>query len=739
MASPTPDPLRSFIHVVKHWKVAYEMTSSNEGMKNMNIPDGFEPCQTGSACPACNSSLIRKIAVKCGNNDDDKHRSATDTNIVHLRAAKVANLLLTALSFDASTRNSSSPKEASRIVSGVSYCEKCKVHVVVDPDELELLFPEDCDDEWLRGCLFVAVDDKEVEALLTTQNTSSGQSQLSRFDHIGPKKPQDFDYDYRHKVATKAMGSKMTKGYTLTEDICQGCEMPLMKNDNQAKECVVCPKLWLKIKEHDDSKRGRRSKTNTMSKADKDPDDTISAIIAEARRATEPRAKQKASSLDKILSQRFASSNMAASTSRTESTSHASMSTQDCPPHHYLENFKERSVSWDKLLVSGRLLSSKRLHQGWTFSERSCLGHKCNGTPLMRGQNSTNDVCMVCGGSGNGRDGYYASEKGKYIEDDTTEEEPDWEACLEKGRSLLTQRLTQGWTMDTSNCAGYQCNNMPLTKLGSDPSSCVVCGGTGSGCDGMYEQFRSAEVVDAERDLVSQEISHLMSMGWILKDSLCQQCYMPLVSEHEDSDDLCILCGKVPALNAPVADFSKDEVSKEAGKRLKMGWALPNAPLCNHCGGLQMIPPNSTEMECIMPSCASDTEPSIVHIGKGFNYSNGDKAVAAQCTDRAEVAPPRDIMQQSLYKEPSSFPFNYVGIPHNDEDPSVLSDDMSQTRSVASSALGHILEKLDDAKHELKVLSQSNDADPFEYTAKQIEIASLIEKIARACGQPDRG
>mmetsp|Transcript_10106 Transcript_10106/g.17250 ORF Transcript_10106/g.17250 Transcript_10106/m.17250 type:complete len:95 (-) Transcript_10106:597-881(-) len=90
-------------------------------------------------------------------------------------------------------------------------------------------------------------------------------------------------------------------------------------------------------------------------------------------------------------------------------------------------------------------------------------------------------------------------------------------------------------------------------------------------------------------------------------------------------------------------------------------------------------------------------------------------------------------MQQSLDDEPSSFPFNYVGVPHKDEDPSVLSDDTSQT-SVAGSALGHILEKLDDAKYQLKVLSERSNADPIECTAKQIEIASLIEKLARAVG-----
>lgn len=711
------------------------MTNFNEEMK-LHIPDGFEPC-LGSFCPSCNSSLIRKIAVESdtNNNDGKEQLSATNANNLSLRAANMANLLLTALSFDASTRNSSSPKEASQIVPGVSYCEECKVHVVVDPDELELLLPQDSNDEWLRGSLFVAVDDEEVDALLTTQNKFTSQ-----FTDVTPRKPQDFDYDYRHKVATKTMRAKMKKGYTLTEDICNDCEMPFMKNDKQANECVVCPKLWQKIKRrHDFSLRDNSKKIEPTPIPDKQQDqvDVVSAIIEEARRATMPRVDQKASSLDKILSGRVASSNTAVSVGRTKSTYHASISTSDSPPHDNPQNYSEKPVSWDKLLVSGRLLSSKRLHQGWTFSQRNCLGSKCNGTLLMREAFSQNEVCMVCGGSGNGIDGYYASEKGADIDED----EPNWEARLENGRSLLTQRLAQGWTMDISNCEGYKCNNMPLIKkLGGDPSSCVVCGGSGTGCDGMYEHLRSVEAVDAERQLVSQEISQLMSMGWILRDSLCPQCFMPLVSEHEESDDLCILCGEVPGsalVNGPVQEFSKDAVSNEAGKRLKMGWTLPHAPLCNHCGGLKMIPPNSTEMSCIMPGCENDTEcdvlePNVLHqngritrIGRGFIDSNVNETVAVQCTNKAEAT-----QQHSLDDEPSTFPFNYVGVPHYDEDPSVLSDDTSQSRSVATSALGDILERLDNAKYELKVLS-----DPLECTAKQIEIASLIEKIARACEQ----
>lgn len=69
---------------------------------------------------------------------------------------------------------------------------------------------------------------------------------------------------------------------------------------------------------------------------------------------------------------------------------------------------------------------------------------------------------------------------------------------------------------------------------------------------------------------------------------------------------------------------------------------------------------------------------------------------------------------------------------HCFDDPSVLSDDVSQVRSVASSALGIILVRLDDAKGQLEMLRESGSADPGECAMKQAEIATLIEKLASA-------
>jgi hypothetical protein len=194
-------------------------------------------------------------------------------------------------------------------------------------------------------------------------------------------------------------------------------------------------------------------------------------------------------------------------------------------------------------------------------------------------------------------------------------------------------------------------------------------------------------------------------------------------------------------VNRPIAEFN-DGLSNEAGRRLKMGWTLPKAPLCINCGGLQMIPPNSSEVNCIMPGCrftelpAPNDEPNNV-LNQNEKYTLVGRGMSNKAAEKFEhVADfddevPCDNIQRSQNDDPASFPFNYVGIPHSGEDPSVLSDDISQVRSVASSALGQILERLDNAKYHLKALNNSG-ADPIECTAKQVEIASLIEKLARA-------
>lgn len=219
----------------------------------------------------------------------------------------------------------------------------------------------------------------------------------------------------------------------------------------------------------------------------------------------------------------------------------------------------DNSIDWEELLINGRTILSKRLNEGWILSSTNCSGMNCKGTPLLQrsdGEHANLEYCVVCGGSGNGTDGAYERElelqaqAQELAEKAEREATPDWEELAGNGRALLAERLKQGWTMSSDNCCGYHCNEMPLTNFEGGPNSCVICGGSGAGCDGAYENYKPDEVVEEERALVSQELSRLLNMGWVLRESLCLQCLMPLVAEdHEAKEDLCILCGHLPENN----------------------------------------------------------------------------------------------------------------------------------------------------------------------------------------------
>ena len=368
--------------------------------------------------------------------------------------------------------------------------------------------------------------------------------------------------------------------------------------------------------------------------------------------------------------------------------------------------------------------------------------------------------------------------------------------------------------MSSENCSGFHCNDMPLTNIEGGPNSCVVCGGSGNGKDGSYENYKPKEVVEEERALVSSELSRLVSMGWVIRENLCTCCLMPLVAEEEDAkDELCILCGHLPANNphanvedggegeevddgadasymnetvyesetlkqaviAPVQTYGNDNANS-AGKRLVMGWSLPNAGLCYHCNGIQMSPPNSQEVGCIQRGCPSalaaaytilpephESQGPVRLIGRGYSSKVHDER---EVEEEEEVVQPvyksettlghhhqhhrqhrhHGNMHQINEEEEEMDDFNYDGLPfevnrhknnaYDIDEPSVLSED--DLPSVASAALGDILVQLDDAKYELEVMQGAKNVNPEECAQKQVEIAELIERLSSAAVQLQR-
>ena len=165
-----------------------------------------------------------------------------------------------------------------------------------------------------------------------------------------------------------------------------------------------------------------------------------------------------------------------------------------------------------------------------------------------------------------------------------------WKTLRLESRSVMTRRLIAGWTMLPKYCVGRECENSPLlTKDGK--IECVVCGGCGTGNDGVYlykaedadleedpvdeafpEVFKAVSTPHAEpptkshavspspklekyhedfeekRERVGKEIGKRMLQGWTLLDMSCPNCVMPLLTDEDGENEICVLCGVVGQL-----------------------------------------------------------------------------------------------------------------------------------------------------------------------------------------------
>ena len=154
--------------------------------------------------------------------------------------------------------------------------------------------------------------------------------------------------------------------------------------------------------------------------------------------------------------------------------------------------------------------------------------------------------------------------------------EERWETLRMESRSIMTRRILQGWDLLPVGCEGSECHLSPLVcKLGK--KECVVCGGTGTGEDGVYrdEDAEKSTVIqpntlpktnvydntdddvltygkqdkhddfEQKREIVSKEIGKRMMMGWQLIDASCPRCIMPLMMDDLGNSDICVLCGEM--------------------------------------------------------------------------------------------------------------------------------------------------------------------------------------------------
>jgi uncharacterized Zn finger protein (UPF0148 family) len=69
--------------------------------------------------------------------------------------------------------------------------------------------------------------------------------------------------------------------------------------------------------------------------------------------------------------------------------------------------------------------------------------------------------------------------------------EDEWEVRRKKAQASIPSRLHQGWKKTELHCQGTKCDSIPLLTFRSSSPYCIVCGGCGSGTDGIYKRVTS--------------------------------------------------------------------------------------------------------------------------------------------------------------------------------------------------------------------------------------------------------
>ena len=145
---------------------------------------------------------------------------------------------------------------------------------------------------------------------------------------------------------------------------------------------------------------------------------------------------------------------------------------------------------WETLRAESRAIMTRRILQGWQLTSQGCVGSECHFSPLVAKKDKTE--CVVCGGTGNGLDGAYAT--------DDEDEKKD---------------------------AG---NDLPSSKPVAD----------GVTPDAGFVETYNEEEFAIQRELVSQEIGKRMMEGWLLIDASCLTCVMPLMMDYLGNSNICV-------------------------------------------------------------------------------------------------------------------------------------------------------------------------------------------------------
>jgi len=326
-----------------------------------------------------------------------------------------------------------------------------------------------------------------------------------------------------------------------------------------------------------------------------------------------------------------------------------------------------------------------------------CTGRMCNFTPLISKRGAVK--CVVCEGSGNGRDGMYDEVSSHDVLDDTM--------------SFVSKR-----------------NRFSRISLAPRKESNKNNGGHG---------------------LANREVGRRMMKGWQLLESPCPECQMPLMSEAFGTPEVCIFCDPDEHIEYGDDDGDDNNDNVSVSSRQSITLEIPD--------GFDPSDPNA--MAALVAKATSSIKGGRGQVPAPRNRIptsiGGHQRPVSRSRGRMPAGLlPRGPRMRSQSPGPRLTPEGRNAIPSmrsgrsrgrvrrtpeaplvittggqnvEDDDASQLSDDVSVARSVASHTLDAILSKIDSCKAQLNA---PDDGDDATSVVQKSEAADLIRKLAAA-------
>jgi len=221
-----------------------------------------------------------------------------------------------------------------------------------------------------------------------------------------------------------------------------------------------------------------------------------------------------------------------------------------------------------------------------------------------------------------------------------------WKLLHAEARLVKLRRKVTGWKELSQCCQGPQCQGSSLLKKGND-IECVVCGGTGSGDDGLYAELNyvASFVSDTEMRSIVSAATEEPSTKQPLAKRLISKLKNAVVTKPKKKTIISggPLSRGIPASQSVTRsvqelqdDFEskRNLVSKEIGKRMTRGWVLLDLA-CPYCIMPLMTDKHGVDEICVLCGLVGKAgESQSIALSPATTHVDEDTKVGSQeCVD----------------------------------------------------------------------------------------------------------